>query len=289
MIDRRAFLGSPLALAITAPKPSEAGASEVFSVQVRARQAADPGLQYEQLLAGLKCLRVLGLPHSWSLVRDRLHPFSPDRVVIDRRKGALSHATPACINGNVWERVQELLRRQPHPREVEAFSEEKYEVILSLTEILANYYRLPECFEEWAIGLTARESLMATAYRDGCGLVHQFQNWGQEPRAVATRNSFVDWWAFLFPHGAIWDSFDGKPVYGLIGHVFSQLRRSVGLEMRVYELTSRLHGTMSTECPTIWEHISSLDRVAAAQCLNGHLAHVLEIENCQRLKRTRDK
>ena len=145
----------------------------------------------------------------------------------------------------------------------------KLNVIFQLMHVLADYYRRPQLFERWASGVAKRESLGSTGVGGGFGLLHQYQ----DDSYVRLVNPHVDWWLFLFPDGIDWDAWDGKPVYGMVGHVFPPPHhRSPGLTMRVYALTSfvaRESVQKSREADlAAWQRIARMDRTTAACTAN---------------------
>ena len=79
---------------------------------------------------------------------------------------------------------------------------------------MTGYYGVPQAFPSWTKALAKREALASTGMGFGFGYFYEFQD--DEPLQLDTPP--VDWWLFLFPDGADWQS--GEPVYGLFGHVF---------------------------------------------------------------------
>lgn len=145
----------------------------------------------------------------------------------------------------------------------------KLNVIFQLMHVLTSYYCRPQLFKPWVSGVARRESLGSTGVGGGFGLLHQFQNDGH----VRLVNPPVDWWLFLFPDGIAWDSWDGKPLYGMIGHVFPPPdHRSPGLTMRTYALSyfvARLSMQPTREANLkAWRCIARMDRTTAARTAN---------------------
>jgi hypothetical protein len=231
MLDRRSFLHASLVGIGTSSLANANGAILT---------------DYERVVAGN--LDRLGIPPSWSLVRECLHPFVPERVMI------LSRPRDRCKKQNSGLRL---------PRE-------KFDLLMAVTDRLANFYERPDLRDQWGRRLVRREELGSSALGQGVGLVHQFQG----PEFVLTSNGLVDWWAFLLPDGAEFDSLDDKPVYALIGHVFSQ--RHPGRELAVWCITSGLFYTIGNGIG--WTTISQMDRLAAARCLNLEIARRLREE-----------
>lgn len=152
----------------------------------------------------------------------------------------------------------------------------KFDLLLAFVDHMAAYYQRPDLKEYWAFRLTQREQLGSCGIGRGFGLVHQFQL----DDVVKTINGKVDWWLFLLPEGANFESLDENPVHLLIGHVFDQ--RRIGLEYRVLELTTKLQWNAlgppddadGTSLGLL--KVASMDRVSAARFLNHQLALCLQ-------------
>lgn len=228
-------------------------------------------VEYERALSATTELASLGIPQSWSSVREGFHPFSPERMVImgRNRLRALS-----CRHTAIKEKVEDKCSRWKCSEHKLRYSAEKFGLLMSVIDLLVDYYRVPNYFEDWAVRLALREQLGTTGSRHGFGFVHQFQR--KEEQIVPTVvNPPVDWWLFLFPAGVDYEGLDEKPVFALIGHVVSRLtpRR----EVEVLELASRLayavpSDSRNDDTGAGWRAISRLDRVRAARTLNQLLA-----------------
>ncbi|MFN4260911.1 MAG: hypothetical protein ACK4RK_16575 [Gemmataceae bacterium] len=235
-------------------------------------------MAYEQVLAQSWCLQYLGLPRDWSVVEKGFHPFSPERVVILTSDHHLKLGrTLTDAKKQIWSRIEAWFVSIRGPLMPPA----KFDLLLAFVDHMAAYYQRPDLEEYWAFRLTQREQLGSCGLGRGFGLVHQFQL----DDVVKTTNGKVDWWLFLLPEGANYESLDDKPVHLLIGHVFDQ--RRIGLEYRVWELTARL-ARRSFGQPDNADGISfsllevaNMDRISAARFLNYQLALCLNEDKKQ--------
>ena len=236
----RSFLRSSLAAGLGRPIPRQrAGASH-----------------NDWAYLGHKAWRYLGVPRDQASLRRGLHPIAPERVIV---------LTEQRCSGDQHPLTQDL-RERFHGK----LSAEKVWWIVRLTTVLADNYRIP--VERWAVGLAKRESLFSTGLGHGVGLLHQFQDFLDRPtQGCRIANPPADWWLFLFPEGVKWDAFDGRPVFGMIGHVFESLQP--GLQLPVYVLTTQaarvVAWTEQEMDPTAWQRLSKLDRISAACRVNA--------------------
>jgi mannitol/fructose-specific phosphotransferase system IIA component len=215
--------------------------------------------EYERTIASLSSLDLLGRPRSWSLVRQGLHPISPERVVVVTERGGDGWASrDRKREARLWERLAYLGLRAG-----------KFDQILGLMQVVTSHYQAPHLFETWATGLARREALGSTGMGYGFGLLHQYQDDGD----VRLVNAPVDWWMVLFPKGVDWGAFDGESVYAMLGHVFpSYHARLPALRLMAYELTSRVGLAVARIGqdfdPTAWRRIAAMDRISAARTVN---------------------
>lgn len=247
MLNRRSFLRRSLATGITLPGVA-AGAT--------VSHPCSPS-EFERLVAMADSLDLLGRPHSWSLVRDGFHPISPERVIVMTDQGgdgwsSRDHSQEDSLRASLGKtyHVPTLL------------SAGKLDLIFRLMRVMTDHYRVPPLFPKWATMLAKREALGSTGIGYGFGLLHQFQDDGE----IELTNAPVDWWLALFPGGIEWDAWDGKPVFGMIGHVFPPDHWNLpGLKLRVWELSSRAVRAKDTDA---WPGIAKMDRAIAAQVVN---------------------
>jgi hypothetical protein len=164
-------------------------------------------------------------------------------------------------------------------------SAEKVGWIVRLTTVLADHYRIP--VERWAVGLAKREALASAGLGHGAALLHQFQDFLDRPsQDCHIANAPVDWWLFLFPEGIEWNDFDGRPVFGMIGHVFESHEPP---QLPVYVLTTQaaraIAWTGQEMDPTAWQRLSRLDRISAACRVNAAVLGCLSKHEGRRLAR----
>ena len=243
MIHRRSFLRSPLAANLGRPIPRQrAGASH-----------------NDWAYLGRKAWRYLGVPRDQASLRRGLHPIAPERVVV--------------LTEQRWSGDQHPLTQDLRERFHGKLSAEKVWWIVRLTTVLADHYHVP--LERWAVGLAKREAHGSAGLGHGAGLLHEFQDFHSQDFHIA--NPPVDWWLFLFPEGVEWDAFDGRPVFGMVGHVFAWLQPVPRLP--AYVLTTQaaraVAWTGQEMDPTAWQRLSRLDRISAAQRVNTAVLHCL--------------
>lgn len=251
MLNRRSFLHwtgtAGLGLSTTQP---------ILSAE---KPSGDPPLfpnDFEQSVAGLRSFDAIGRPTSWNLVRERLHPISPERVmVITENGGDGQHRVEAPLHSELLEESN--------------LTQSKLDLISRLMHVMSDHSGASESCLSWATTLVKREALASTGMGYGFGLLHQFQN----DDVVKLTNPPVDWWLILFPEGIEWDALDGEPVYGMIGHVFVRNPyRIPGSSIRVWELASRVVQKIADdEGKDAWQRIAQMDRITAAQFVNARI------------------
>jgi hypothetical protein len=244
--------------------------------------------EYERILATTNRFNSLGHPRSWSVVQQGFLPISPERVL---------RFEPYHGTGNRWtcsailqpDHIRARLSRDAsqsdyHRRAAEEhLSDEKLRLIIKITGELARFYSVPEYWENWAFGMTMRESLMST-----CSWRHlaEPQQWQHHLATSATRmihtaNATVDWWLILIPSGTVdWEPFDGEPTHIMFMHVFSRSYPAMpGAELMALELVGRAVRGLLTTSPDGLLELSQMDRVSAARRMNQHVISALrEIE-----------
>jgi hypothetical protein len=246
--DRRRFLGALLGLGT--------GAAALGATRPSPSTNVESTSEYERRLTSTEYTRVLGHPRDCSVVREGLDPFHPQRTVVFHSGGDLR----IRINRKI-EKLRDRMPYGTHP-----LSFDKLNSISMIMRRMTAYYRVPELFEDWVLGLVRRESLATSATGNHFGLVHQFQRSGK----IQVDCPPIDWWLFLFPGGIDWASIDGKPVHALIGHV-SQFPQSAGAFLRAWCLTATLAHTVED-----WRLISLLRPLDGAAHLNEVTVRLLE-------------
>ncbi|MGH7136138.1 MAG: hypothetical protein ACREHD_10385 [Pirellulales bacterium] len=178
---------------------------------------------------------VIGRPRFERLLVEGFHPIRPDRTLVLR---TTEHGFVDADLLRLCQQVGERLIPTFKERCGYVCAPEKLGLLVRAMDTVARHYQIPDTREAWSYGLAARESLGSTGFGKGMGLLHQFQ--GPGPEHVATDCDFVDWWLFLIPEGADFDSFDEKPVYTLVGHVFSRFRERYLAQIHTWALTTRI-------------------------------------------------
>jgi hypothetical protein len=261
LVNRRSFLRRSLAsgLGLSSPGAADPGATCTPTSELA---ESEVGLtEYERTIANLTNLDLLGRPRSWSLVRQGLHPITPERVVTVTDRGGYGWYSR---DRQRKARLQERLIHLQLPAR-------KLDLILRLMHVITDHYRAPYLFEPWATGLAKREALGSTGLGYGFGLLHQYQ----DKSDVGLVNPPVDWWLVLFPEGVDWGSFDEQLSYSMIGHVFPPYHaRLPALKLMAYELSSRVGLAVMKlgEKPTAWRQIAAMDRITAARTVNQVIA-----------------
>ena len=222
-----------------------------------------PGFEeYERMLSKTDQLETLGIPPSWSLVREGFHPLTPDRVVI---------LEPDAVNwrsdhgSKVFDRVNERMLNHPSWKD-RLLAEEKLRLIVRFVEILTRRYCIAERMEDWAFRLARREALGSTALGGNAAIPHQFQLDG----TVTLDNTSVDWWLFLFPEGVEWDGLDRQPVHAMLSHVFpDRWTQRNEFSTSVFANTWRAIWNVTTN--SSWKSISRMNQVGAARFVNRRI------------------
>jgi len=276
MMNRRRFFGTSLGLGIG--KTLHLGTPGQLPVASETNTAMNG---YEQALAGYDRLDVLGIPRSWSVVRDGFHPIPPERVVICASDAP---AYLACRNDDVRNELKARIKKCVVKNYTWLqgrfpYSEAKLDSILSIVNTLTTFYRRPDLFETWCERGARREALGSTGMGRGFSLLDQFPD--RQTGFPELANPPADWWAFLFPSGTDWNSLDDQPLYVMLGAVYShQFAPSLGLPIWCF-IEQCMHAICeSASDHPDWEHqrtekvreIAQMDRVTAARTLNRYVA-----------------
>src|SRR5690349_2329964 len=119
----------------------------------------DPVLsEYERILSLTDSLEILGVPRSWSVVRQGFHPFAPERIAVLPSGERLRHPTH---NGRgsrrrIEDRIAESRAGFAHG--AADLPPEKLESCFWAMDLITGHYRIPNVFEDWVVGLAGRES-----------------------------------------------------------------------------------------------------------------------------------
>ena len=248
------------------------GATETLTPPGRAPAEVaplDPALtEYERILSQTDRLEILGVPRSWSVVRQGFHPFAPERTAVLPSGERLRH--PTHRGRGVRRRIEDLIAefRAGFAHGPADLPPEKLESCFWAMDLFTSHYRIPEVFEDWVVGLAGRENLGSSAMGGHWGLVHQYQGRHGAPVDCPP----VDWWLFLFPDGIDWASPAEEPVHALIGHVSRRPYGEVtGLMLDVWCLMSAIIRAVENV-----KEVSRMGRVAAARHLSQIAAECLE-------------
>ena len=207
MIERREFIqtaiGTVSAMAIPALHRASANA------------IADPRPEWtttiEQTLVASDDRELLGIPKSLQCVREGLHPFSPERVLILPRQ-----ARDARQAGHA-EEIAQAWGDVGVPINVEAIR-----LIFQAASVLTQVYRVQERTEDWA----SRMLVWLLQFYSSVVQDHQWivpGGWQGFHEPVETTNGIVDWWLILIPQGVEVRSTDGTRLHTLITPVYSKV------------------------------------------------------------------
>ena len=272
-MNRRDLLAAAIGMGVKNPFVQTAvSAAHVNNRSSESHPSNDPWtLEHERILAASSNLNLLGIPPSWSAVRDGVHPVAPERVVIVRRSSILGGGAHSFVIERIRQRACAQLAALQHKGEL---PESKLPLILGIMNVLTTFYRCPSEYGKWAASCACREALASTGEGNGFTLLHQFQGWTDRPVEVV--NSPLDWWLFLFPDGLDWDACDEQPVHWMLAPVFARLEGAFA--MRAYYLAAQMNGLAGngdSEPATFGVKLSQMDRIMAARTVNAHFARAL--------------
>ena len=192
-LGRRRFLGGFLGLgtgaAVFGPVPPPVAGPGGG----RPGAHSSPMSEYQRRLSETGRMEVLGCPRDWSVVRQRFHPFHPQRIIILPSGTSLKYGSRCGrqLRMKLDEEIQQLATHRPP-------LSEKLESTFWIMDVLTGHYRVPELFEAWVLGLAGRENFGGSTIGNHVGLVHQYQK-GDE---IEVDCPPLDWWLFLFPKGS---------------------------------------------------------------------------------------
>ena len=229
----------------------------------------DPALtEYERILSQTDRLDILGVPRSWSVVRQGFHPFAPERIAVLPSGERLRHPTHRGRGARrrIEDRIAEY--RADFPHGAADLPPEKLESYFWAMDLITGHYRIPNVFEDWVVGLAGRESFGSSTMGRHWGLIHQYQGGHGAPVDCPP----LDYWLFLFPGGIDWASPGGESVHALIGHVSRRPHlEEPGLMLRAYSLAHSIAAAVKDA-----SLVSRMGRIDAARYLNRIAAEYLE-------------
>ena len=148
MIHRRGFLTAGLGLGIGNGMPGANQPAAEYDSKHDIPPVHPEFVEYERILAQTTYLPALGIPRSWSVVREGFHPVSPERVVIMK-----------AGQRRDWRAVHERIRERIRMRINDAYWEKrptqwtaKLDLIVQMVHQLTDYYHMPECLDTVSLG-----------------------------------------------------------------------------------------------------------------------------------------
>jgi hypothetical protein len=227
---------------------------------------------YERILSHTDSLEILGVPRSWSVVRQGFHPFAPERIAVLPSGERLQHSMRRGRGARrrIEDRIAEIRAGFAHG--AADLPPEKLESYFWAMDLITGRYRIPNVFEDWVVGLAWRESLGSTTMGRHWGLIHQYQGGRGAPVDCPPVDCPpLDWWLFLFPGGIDWASPGGESVHALIGHVGRRHLEQPGFMLRAYSLAESI--AVAVKDASL---VSRMGRIDAARYLNRIAAEYLE-------------
>ena len=280
-LNRRNFLQAGMGVGIGAAGGGLCHLGQTTQQRDTPVHAADAPLsEYERILATTNGFNSLGHPRSWSVVRQGFLPISPERVLV---------LEPYHGTGNRWtystvlrpDHIRARLSRDASQSDYHRsaaqgdLSDEKLGLIIRITGELARFYSVPEYWENWAFGMTMRESLGSTCAWRHLAMPHQWQHHlaTGATKTIHTANATVDWWLILIPGGTVdWEPFDGEPTHIMFMHVFSRSYPAMpSADLMALELVGRAVRDLLAASPNGLLELSQMDRVSAAWRVNQHV------------------
>lgn len=225
---------------------------------------------HERWLSQTDRLEFLGVPRDWSVIRQGLHPFTPERIAMLPSGESLCFEK-ICgleLRCRIEARIQAIRNHEgsiPAP-----LSDEKKGAFYATMDVVAGHYGVHDRFEDWVGELAFWDTINEPEAGQHLGFLPRFQGRGQVPVDCPP----VDFWLFLFPEGIDWNAPDGKPVHALIGFVTrtSLSRQPNRLRQWLIWVTRRL-----LKKDDDWQLVARLGRVDAARFLNPLFAELLDL------------
>ena len=279
-LNRRNFLQAGMGIGIGAAAGGLSHRGQAAEGAAPIHNAGSTLSEYERILATTNRFNSLGHPRSWSVIRQRFLPISPERVLrFEPYHGPGNRWTcsPVLQPDHIRARLcRDASQSDYHSRAAEGhLSDEKLGLIIRTTGELARFYSVPEYWEDWAFGMTMRESLGTTCAWRHLAMPHQWQHHlaTGATKTIHTANATVDWWLILIPSGTMdWGPFDGEPTHVMFMHVFSRSYPAMpAADLMASELVGRAVRNLLVASPNGLLELSQMDRVSAARRVNQHV------------------
>ena len=211
MIERRDFLRTAIGAVSGMAMPSLCHAATTMAKEIHPPWTSE----YERGLTATSDFDWLGIPKSWSCVRQGFHPFSPERTLVLNSTKVNRHAMVPDLVERTGRHLDGLkIECQYDPATLAH--------IAYCAAMLTANYGIPNQAEPWckqfAIGFCGFYGHMNWNH-----LFMQHANWQGWYASLSTTNALVDWWLFLIPDGLEVYSFVGTRLHVLITPVYSDL------------------------------------------------------------------
>jgi hypothetical protein len=232
--------------------------------------ATRPLSDYESVFAKSTELAWLGMPRRWELVRQGLHPFSPERVIILPAE----HKWNEHIVAFKAERVKKLLATWRHDLAESFWSSDAFGLYTVIAEQLSAYYPgKPQ--EDWLCAFALGEQFYGSFSQDRLKWLTSLESpFTNTPRVV---NPPADWWLVLLQMPLDLATIDDvQPVRLAVGHVHCGWPAPAPFRCKVGAVCTRLYRLLVDRGPDFIDHVASLDRVSAAWLMNQQIAVVLD-------------
>ena len=208
-MPRREFLQTAIGVVSGVAMPNLCHAATTMAKEIHPPWTSE----YERGLTATSDFDWLGIPKSWSCVRQGFHPFSPERTLVLNSTKVNRHPM-----------VPDLVERTG--RHLDEFKIEVQYDPATLAHIaycaafLTESYGIPSQAERWCKQF-AGSFCGFYGHMNGHHLFMQQSNWQGRDESVSTTNDLVDWWLFLIPDGLETYSLADKRLHVLITPVYS--------------------------------------------------------------------
>ena len=207
LIERRDFLRTAIGAVSGMAMPSLCHAATTMAKEIHPPWTSE----YERGLTATSDFDWLGIPKSWSCVRQGFHPFSPERtLVLNSTKVNRHPMVPDLV-----ERTGRHLNREKYRYDQTTLAHISY-----WAAFLTESYGIPSQAERWCKQF-AGSFCGFYGHMNWHHLFIQHSNWQGRDESVSTTNDLVDWWLFLIPDGLEVYSLYDKRLHVLIAPVYS--------------------------------------------------------------------